>query len=121
MSYGDFAPEDIGGYSGFVIIQNGYGVYYNSGSFRATFHPDKTYYVTRTILPSGVSAWIIPEPIEFTFEFEGWAWLDNYPFLYSARNSSWMYLLPSDEGLWCLIWTLIEAPRRERRGNLQVK
>ena len=53
MSYGDFAPEDIGGYCGFVIIQSGYGVYYNSGSFRATFHPDKTYYVTRTILPSG--------------------------------------------------------------------
>ena len=45
--------------------------------------------------------------------FTGWAWMDNYPFLYSARNSSWMYLLPSDEGLWVLDmasneWTLIE-------------
>ena len=45
--------------------------------------------------------------------FTGWAWMDDYPFLYSARNSSWMYLLPPDEGLWVLDmasneWTLIE-------------
>ena len=32
----DFAPEDIGGYSGLVIIQSGSGWYYNSGSFRYT-------------------------------------------------------------------------------------
>ena len=53
----------------------------------------------------------IPEPL--VFAFTGWAWMDNYPFLYSARNSSWMYLLPRDEGLWVLDmasneWTLLE-------------
>ena len=56
----------------------------------------------------------IPEPPEpLVFALTGWVWVDTYPFLYSARTSSWLYLFPRDEGLWVLDmvsneWTLIE-------------